>query len=459
LATAASTGINVNKAPGKKRDMRTSWRLWTSLFVSLAAAGAAGCSGGQPTGSWKNTAVGTVQVALTGTAPSGASYRLDNAVFEISNFSVFPPTDIVVSGDDPTLNIDLPPSNFPFDYQIFLHDGWTLNAVNADGSEIPLGATLLNNFIPFTIKSGRTTPITFQFKASEVVITTGNGTASVRVSVDDTLIDDFEDGDGLIAPLGGRNGAWFTFNDGTGTQTPAPGTPVVPVVVDTSANFLLDMTGSGFAPQGPLPSGGFAFGAGVGASLLFDPVANKPLPYDASKYTGIDFTFQTNSGSMNFPMQVSFFVATSATTPVDQGGTCTGVCNDDFGFVGFVPPGQFFFSGGFTWDQLTQQGFGDPATFDPATIINIKWIVAFPNFGQPPSDNSFDFRLDDVTFTASPFSTGVGGTTGTGGVIGTGRGGSAGGGIADGGAGGDPRPPGTTGAGGAAGTATPLPLF
>ena len=152
-------------------------------------------------------------------------------------------------------------------------------------------------------------------------------------------------------------------------------------------------------------------------------------------------------------------MGTSATTPVDQGGTCTGVCSDDFGFVGFVPPGQFFFSGGFSWGQLTQQGFGDPATFDPATILNFKWIVAFPNFGQSASDDSFDFRLDDVTFTAPGSSNGTGGRGGAGGAGGVGgTSGGSGGIMGGGGPGGDPGMP-PTGAGAAAGPGMAHPLF
>jgi hypothetical protein len=172
-------------------------------------------------------------------------------------------------------------------------------------------------------------------------------------------------------------------------------------VVDTSAEFRMHVTGTGFAPQGPLPDGSFAFGAGVGTVLLFDTNAGKPLPYDASKYGGIAFSFRTVSGQRS-PLLVSFLVATTATAPIDQGGNCdpaTQVCDDDFGFVGTVPPGEFGFSGGFSWGELRQQGFGTPATFDPATILNIKWIMAFPNFGQTAADDNFDFQLDDVTFT------------------------------------------------------------
>ena len=40
--------------------------------------------------------------------------------------------------------------------------------------------------------------------------------------------------------------------------------------------------------------------------------------------------------------------------------------------------------------------------FDPATIISIKRIVQFPDFGQPVTANTFDFQLDNVTFIQSP---------------------------------------------------------
>jgi hypothetical protein len=369
-------------------------KIWATI-VWLAAA-AVGCSGRGQTS--PSTDTGAVTVALTGSGQSGATYHLTGATFDVTNFFVFPPVNIEVSGDEPSLQLELAASIFPFDYQISLRDGWVLNSVNPDGTEQPVTATLLTNFIPFTIKPRRTTPVAFQFKASEQVITTGNGTASINVAVDDTLIDDFEDGDGLIAPIGRRNGGWFVFNDGSGTQTPAPGTPVVPEVLDTSAQFMLHTTGTGFAPQGTvLPDGTSAFGAGVGASLVFDATTGKIAPYDASQYGGIQFTFSTKS-SPDLALIVSFLIGTSATTPVDLGGTCTEGCFDDFGFVGFVPPGEFTFSGGFDWGALRQQGFGTPATFDPATILNVKWIVAFPNFGQSAASDSFDFRLDDVAF-------------------------------------------------------------
>jgi len=41
-------------------------------------------------------------------------------------------------------------------------------------------------------------------------------------------IDHFEDGDDIILPLGGRQGRWYAFGDGTGTMTPSSGADFVP---------------------------------------------------------------------------------------------------------------------------------------------------------------------------------------------------------------------------------------
>jgi hypothetical protein len=344
---------------------------------------------------------GTLQLSLTAAAPSGVTYRLDNAVFQITNYANG--YSASVSGADPTLLVDLPPSIYSYDYFIVLNDGWTLYEVAPGGAERPVAATLANNYQSFTIRSQRTTPRLFQFKAGSFVITVGDGALAVNVTVDDTLVDDFEDGDGVLPAIGGRYGAWVSFNDGTGTQTPASGSPVLPEVVDASANYVLHETGSSFAVQGPLPSGGFAFGAGVGVNINQDPVTFMPGPYDASGYEGIAFNFRYAVPSNLVPLQIlGFYVGTSATTPIAEGGTCVSDCYDDYSFVGSVPFSPLYFSGFFRWSDLTQQGFGTPVPFDPATIISFKWIVQFPDYAQDVSANTFDFQLDNLAFVRTP---------------------------------------------------------
>jgi hypothetical protein len=410
------------------RSAKMGWKLVEAVTFAIAG----GCSSQSGTGQWPTQQTGTLKLALEAATPSGVTYQLSNATFEIFNFSSGFSTS--VSGDSPSVLVDLAPSTYPDDYEIFLQDGWTLNQVAADGSQEPIPATLITNYVSFTIKPQRTTPVTFQFEVGGEVATTGDGDASVGIQVLEDLIDDFEDGDGQIAKLGGRDGAWFTFNDGSGVETPPANGPVLPEVLDTSANYVLHVTGNSFAPSGSvLADGTTAFGAGVGASLLFDPSTGHLLPYNASAYAGVGFTF-TLDFPVNTPAVLSFLVGIGATTPVDVGGTCTSACYDDYGFVGYVPyePGGFSFSGSFTWNDLRQQGFGTPVPFDPTTITSVKWIVSFPNAGQAVSADAFDFRLDNVTFLPGGFAV---------------RSTSAGAGAADGGAG---------GAGGVGGTGGPI---
>lgn len=346
-------------------------------------------------------ATGTLQLPLTAASPSGAAYRLRNASFAISNPFVDPPLDTVVSGDSDQLRVDLPPSAFPFDYTITLQDGWALVEVGADGKDRPVNATLDGSpYQSFTIKSGRITPITYQFVAGGTPVATGNGSAAVRVAVDDSLVDDFEDGDGDIVAIAGRNGSWFTFNDGTGIETPPPGSPVLPEVLDASANYVLHATASNFSPAVPLPDGSFAFGAGVGVDLNQEPVSHLARPYDASGYGGVHFDF-TASFPEGTQIRLAFLVATSATTPVSEGGTCTSSCSDDFAYVGTLPISPLSFSADLTWEQLTQQGFGTPVAFDPKTILTFKWLFQFPDTGRGASGNDFDFQLDNVSFVVS----------------------------------------------------------
>jgi hypothetical protein len=378
-----------------------------SAFGRVGAAAAlsllAGCAGGADVSAISAedgvSRAGMLQIPLLATAPSGVEYRLENAVFEITNPFVTPPVNLELPADADTLTVELPQSAFDFDYSVLLRDGWELRQVAADGSERPVNATLVSaNPTSFTIRAQRTTPVTYQFRANSGVITTGDGAVAISVSVDDSLIDDFEDGDGELVAIGGRNGGWFTFNDGSGLQLPAPDTEIVPQVLDASADLVLHTTGEGFSPATLLPDGTFAFGAGVGAILAVDEASGDAVPHDASGYAGIVFSFSISFPSST-PVQLSFLVGTSATTPVENGGTCTEGCFDDFGVVGSIPVSPFSFSGVVPFEALTQGGFGTPATFDPATILSLKWIIAFPDVGQPASANRFDFQLDDVAFT------------------------------------------------------------
>ena len=379
-----------------------------SVALVALLLGGAGCLGGKDVSlidgelnpaDLAPVTTGILQLPLTAAAPSGTTYHLRNAHFAITNPFVDPPVDTVVSGDSDVLSVELPPSAFPFDYTIALQDGWSLVQTGADGQDVPVDATLDGSaYQSFTIRAARATPITYQFVAGGAHIGTGNGSVAVHVAVNDTLIDDFEDGDGNLVAIANRNGSWFTFNDGTGIESPAPGSPVLPEVLDASANFVLHVTGNDFSPALTLPDGSFAFGAGLGVVLHVDPATQVALPYDASGYDGMHFDF-TVSFPATTQVRISFLVATSATTPVAEGGTCTANCSDDYGIFGVLPSSPFSLATNFSWGQLTQQGFGTPVPFDPKTVLAFKWLLSFPDSGQGASANDFDFQLDNVTFT------------------------------------------------------------
>jgi hypothetical protein len=346
--------------------------------------------------------LGTVQVALTASTPGGTVYRVEGATFEIYNFAGACPgfPCATVPGDDPTLTVELAPSVFPGDYTISLDPGWTVSRVAADGTETPVPAMLLTNGTAFTIKPGRTTPVVFQFQIGEEIATTGDGSVSVTPQFLETLIDDFEDGDDQLAPFGGRNGVWTAFNDGSGVETPPAG-PVLPEVLDTTANEELHLTGTGFGAAGRLlPDGTYSYGAGVYANFVVDATTGLPQPYNVSAYSGIGFTLVMRTPP-TVPFVVAFFLQTQATLPIAAGGTCVAGCNDGFGIdLPFFPDrsGTSTFQGVIPWASLLQSGFGVPVPFDLTTVMSIDWLVSFPDQGQAITSDVFDFRLDDVYF-------------------------------------------------------------
>jgi hypothetical protein len=383
-----------------RNDMRTMIASLVSLFA------AAGCGIEKPSGGAEGGA-GVLQIALTASTPQGTTYRVEHATLDIFNSSGICASYPCVSvpGDDPTVAVDLTASANAFDYAISLEDGWTVSRVADDGSETPVAATLVHNFIPFTIKPSRTTPVAFEFQIGDQIATTGTGTVAVTSEFVEPLIDDFEDGDSQLAPFGGRDGQWVTFNDGSGVETPAPGAPALPQVVDTSANEVLHLTGSGFGTAGRLlPSGVFSYGAGVFANMVVDPTTGLGQPYNASSYSGVGFTFVMKTPP-NAPVILAFYVQTSATIPIEQGGTCVFNCYDGFGVAGQVPydPNGFTLSVVIPWEVMHQTGYGTPAVFDPTTFMSVNWLVSFADNGQPLSSNVFDLQIDDIAFAPDGF--------------------------------------------------------
>jgi len=206
---------------------------------------------------------------------------------------------------------------------------------------------------------------------------------------DPALIDDMEDGDGIICHSGGRSGFWYSAGDNTtGTLTPSnPFTPSpIPGGRDTS-RFASHLTGSGFdnwALMGVRLAGG--------------------IEYDASAYDGIQFWMRGN-----VPVSVNFGIPD--TVPVMQGiGTCfdsasTYNCNNHFHFE--VTPKK----DPDAWVQytvpfaaLTQSWKGDAngnllsgsAAWNPSRLIGIQFLTG------ALGNKAFDYWVDDVRFYKCP---------------------------------------------------------
>jgi hypothetical protein len=191
------------------------------------------------------------------------------------------------------------------------------------------------------------------------------------------LIDDMEDGDNLILPLEGRSGVWFTYNDGTaGAQFPL------------SANFTMQTVPSdasgGIRVANTYGKGFSSWGAGMGLVL------SKGCPYDAKVYQGVRFYARSELG------QVSIFAMapTAATTPSSNGGTCmqssSNACYDDFQTTIDLNTGwtqEYVF-----WSELTQQGWGTPASFDPSTLMGVNFQTLYQG------GFAFSFSIDDISF-------------------------------------------------------------
>jgi hypothetical protein len=203
------------------------------------------------------------------------------------------------------------------------------------------------------------------------------------------LVSDFETGKADVANVGGRNGSWFVFNDGSGMQTPTK-TPNVALPAEMggacASQYAFHTKGTGFT----------VWGAGVGATLTpggGDGGTSKAT-YDASAYTGIAFMAKVDK-----TVSVRFSV-TDKNTAV-EGGLCedtsdktsTRRCGDYFGLDLSVDA---------TWKEYTlsfsdsaQNGWGLPEqTMDKAHIYAFHAQVK----GAATTPANFELWLDNVHF-------------------------------------------------------------
>jgi hypothetical protein len=205
------------------------------------------------------------------------------------------------------------------------------------------------------------------------------------------------DGDNAIITQDGRSGTWAAFNDGTGTQTPAP--------------FAVA------ASVGKVCTSGFGFtswGAGLAVNLNSD--GTNVCTYDASIYKGISFSIEgaVNGNSLRFSVNTKDIGRASDT----NGGTCveTGTaagCDDFYGIdlqsttsgisctskVGSWTCGPVVSTSGpiavsIPFVQMSQKGWGTVfPKFDTSIIRDLQW-----NFSPTTPTNSFTLCISNLSF-------------------------------------------------------------
>jgi hypothetical protein len=195
------------------------------------------------------------------------------------------------------------------------------------------------------------------------------------------LVDDFEDGDEVSLPVLGGQGVWYVVNDGSGLQFPSPCTlPSLLSEPERGSERAMRTYGQGFLSQ---PGGYSLIGLSVRSGA---PACDQAI--DASNYQGVEF-WARGSGT------VRFFIGTVATNPVVDAGTCPGNCYDAHGSAVILSDDWQVFRVSFA--ELTQEGWGYPAAFDPSKILGLQWSAKLAPFDFTPAA-CFDFWIDDVAF-------------------------------------------------------------
>jgi hypothetical protein len=168
-------------------------------------------------------------------------------------------------------------------------------------------------------------------------------------------------GDTFIADFEGGLAGWYQYKDAGGTLQP------IAVVTPGAAN-------SGHA--GRLVGTGLpTFGAGMGFGLGC---------WNGSPFQGIAFWAKGTAGADN---NIQLQVAIPATHAVADGGDCTTKCFDHPSKR--VALGADWQQYRVKWSELSQAGFGTPATFQ-GLVMALNWVSL--------SGPAVDFSIDQISF-------------------------------------------------------------
>jgi len=201
--------------------------------------------------------------------------------------------------------------------------------------------------------------------------------------VDPTLlIDDMEDADATIAPVGGRNGAWWLATDMTGgSTTPAGDQETPPERIAggrCGSKYAIRITGEGFTE----------WGAALVLDFRFD---SGPLPIDASAYRGVMFWARVGETNTS-PLRAQFQDANTYA----EGGVCNpdpeaaDGCFNGWGSA-VVPIDTEWHLYKLEFSRMAQRDFG--LRTDALDLSNLYAI----EFGVI-QDTVFDFSIDDIWF-------------------------------------------------------------
>ncbi len=195
-----------------------------------------------------------------------------------------------------------------------------------------------------------------------------NGTCVADIEVPaEAIIDNFEDGDLIVAAQGGRGGTWYFFDDGVGSMEWS--VEPLPMPRGEDSEFAIHHQGSGFS----------SWGAGVGLNYT------QPMEvHDVSGYSGITFWGRAAS---SLALHVVF--PDINTTGIYDARTCE-VCDHHWYTSVTLSAEWRRFTVNF--DELTLEPGGDPIPTAPDLAAQLQL-----QFRTNPGV-TFDYWVDDLAF-------------------------------------------------------------
>ncbi len=222
----------------------------------------------------------------------------------------------------------------------------------------------------------------------------------------------------LQVPAGDTPGSYYTYSDRSAAASNYLG--MMSIVTGTSQLADAPVTPAVTNPDGSQIVGELCFGgrvvgyAGLGMNLVYgnapdatpESGLSSPIPFDASRYSGISFYIRVDPNDATPLPSVHFGVPDTQTADPAAWPTsdCAkvdgGVCDDDFGADVTFAAGQWT-KVAFQWSDLTTQGFGMPSLVNGSIrkdqLIGMKWQAN--GAGVDAAIDSFNFCISDIYFT------------------------------------------------------------